>query len=44
MITLPPGFDVSVFVSDLFAFVVPFASIALLVGIGYFLVSMIRRA
>jgi hypothetical protein len=42
MIALPPGFDVSLFISDLYTFVVPFVGISTLF-VAYRLVIKVLR-
>lgn len=43
MIVLPPGFDVTLFVSELYAYAVPFASVIWLVGVGFLIIKALRR-
>lgn len=43
MIALPPGFDVALFVSELYAFAVPFAGIIFLMSSGFLIIKMLRR-
>lgn len=43
MIQLPPGFDVSLYVSELYSFAVPFAGIIWLMGVGFMIVKMLKR-
>ena len=43
MIQLPPGFDVVLFVSELYSFAVPFAGIIWLMGVGYLIIKSFRR-
>lgn len=43
MIALPPGFDVSLFVGELFAFAVPFAGVIFLMSTGFLILKMLRR-
>lgn len=43
MIVLPPGFSVSLFVSELFAYAVPFAAIIWLMAVGFFIIKSLKR-
>lgn len=43
MIVLPPGFDMPLFVSELYAYAVPFAVIIWLMGVGFLIIKMLRR-
>jgi hypothetical protein len=43
MITLPPGFDVSLLFSDFYTVAAPFVSIAALIGCGFLLVNILTN-
>jgi uncharacterized metal-binding protein YceD (DUF177 family) len=43
MISLPPGFDISQLVADLFALAIPFLSLAALVTVGLIILKLFRR-
>lgn len=43
MIALPPGFDVSLFVSELYSFAVPFVGIIWLMACGSLIIKMLKR-
>lgn len=43
MIQLPPGFDVTLFVSELYSFAVPFAGIFWLMAVGFLIIKMMKR-
>lgn len=43
MIALPPGFDVALFVTELYSFAVPFAGIIWLMGVGVLILKMLKK-
>lgn len=43
MIALPPGFDVALFVSELYAFAVPFAGVIWLMSVGFLILKILKR-
>lgn len=44
MIALPPGFDMPLFVSELYAYAVPFAGIIWLMGVGFLIIKILKKA
>lgn len=44
MLTLPPGFDVSVLVSDIVSCVRPLIPVLLLVSVGFLVLKILRKA
>ncbi len=44
MIQLPPGFDINLFVSELYSFAVPFAGLIWLMGVGFLIIKILKKA
>lgn len=44
MIALPPGFDVNLFVSELYSFAVPFAGLIFLMSSGFLILKILKRS